>query len=85
MKKLTGFLVFLLIGFTSPVYAGAPVWKISKDGNVLYLGGTIHLLGVNDYPLPAAFEKAYQQSSLLVFEADIQKLQSPEYQKILLR
>ena len=82
MKKLTGILLFVFIGFTSSVYAGAPVWKISKGGNTLYIGGTIHLLGQNDYPLPAAFEKAYKQSSKLVFEADILKFQSPEYQKI---
>lgn len=85
MKKLIGLLTFVFIGISTIVNAESPVWKVSKGNNHLYLGATIHLLGKNDYPLPPAFNKAYQESSRLVFEADLQKLQSPEYQKILMQ
>lgn len=73
-------LAFLLFIFTLPAYSNAPVWKIKKNGHQLIIGGTIHLLTPSDYPLPAAFEKAYRQSDLLVFESDIQKIQDPAFQ-----
>lgn len=85
MKKLIILLSFIYSCSSVTVQADSPVWKVSKGNNHLYLGGTIHLLGKNDYPLPAAFDKAYQDSSRLVFEADIQKFQSPEYQKIFMQ
>ena len=85
MKKVILALGFTLLALTVSVQADSPVWKVSKGNNHLYLGGTIHLLGKNDYPLPPAFEKSYRQSSVLVFEADIQKFQSPEYQKIFMQ
>ncbi|MEN8140842.1 MAG: TraB/GumN family protein [Thermodesulfobacteriota bacterium] len=60
--------------------AKSPIWKISKNGHHLFLGGTIHLLSSSDYPLPAAFAKAYKNSELLVLETDLQKFSSPEFQ-----
>lgn len=50
--------------------AQAPVWQASKGDSTVYLGGTIHLLRARDYPLPAAFEVAYQASDRLFFEID---------------
>ncbi len=47
------------------------VWKVSRGTQQLYLGGTVHLLPANEFPLPAEFEEAYQRSSKLVFEVDI--------------
>lgn len=44
------------------------VWKVEKDGHHIYIGGTIHLLRKEDYPLPAVFEQAYKDSAKLVFE-----------------
>lgn len=85
MKKIIILLGFISSCFAASIQADSPVWKVSKGDNHLYLGGTIHLLGENDYPLPPAFDKAYRDSSTLVFEADIQKFQSPEYQKIFMQ
>jgi uncharacterized protein YbaP (TraB family) len=44
------------------------VWLVEKDGHRLYVGGTIHLLREEDYPLPDVFEQAYRESAKLVFE-----------------
>jgi len=41
---------------------------VEKDGHRIYLGGTIHLLREEDYPLPAVYERAYKESKRLVFE-----------------
>lgn len=73
--------LFMLLFAVSSADAGAPVWKVSKDGNQLYIGGTIHVLGKTDYPLPAAFDAAYRQAERVVFETDLQKIKSPEVQQ----
>ncbi|OAI57090.1 hypothetical protein AYO49_02855 [Verrucomicrobiaceae bacterium SCGC AG-212-N21] len=52
-----------------PSTAGpSSVWVVEKDGHKLYIGGTIHLLRAEDYPLPDVFEEAYKDSKTLVFE-----------------
>ena len=70
----------IYFGLMLVAHAESPVWKVSKDGNHLYIGGTIHLLGYNDYPLPNAFEEVYKNSQKLVFETDISKTQDLEFQ-----
>ena len=61
----------LLIG---AVAADTSVWKITKNGNTIYLAGTIHVLTASDYPLPAAFRQAYSRSSIIYFEVDLTEL-----------
>ncbi len=77
--KITALILSLSIP-TLPAFAKAPIWKISKDGEHLFVGGTIHMLSQSDFPLPAKFEETYKKSEQLVFETDMQKLQSPENQ-----
>jgi uncharacterized protein YbaP (TraB family) len=55
----------------SPAIADTSVWSVRSGDNVIYLGGTVHLLRPGDYPLPDEFEEAYQDSSELYFETDI--------------
>ena len=51
--------------------AGAAcVWKVTSGTNVLYLGGSIHALKSKDYPLPAAYNRAFDASDRLVCEVD---------------
>lgn len=70
----------------SPVcgYSSSPVWKVSNGETQLYLGGTIHLLSINDYPLPDAFDKAYRNAERLILEIDIQGMNAPEVQHALM-
>lgn len=74
----------LLLLLALPAHAQAPVWKIEKDANPMYIGGTMHLLTASDYPLPSAFETAYQLSGRLVFETDLAKMKSPQFQQYML-
>lgn len=76
-----GFLSVISIG---NALAETSVWKINKGNQHLYLGGTIHILAEQDYPLPLAYEKAYQSSQRIILETDLQKLQSPEFQQRML-
>lgn len=70
-----------LLAFTFTAQADSPVWKISRGDHQLYLGGTIHLLGPGDYPLPAAFGIAYDRAAVLVLETDMQAIESPAFQQ----
>ncbi len=83
-RKLAWMVFFWLLVWVLPAHADSPVWKIVKGDNELFIGGTIHILTQSDYPLPSTFEKAYSQSVGLVFETDIQKMQSPEFQELML-
>jgi len=82
MKRFTSFgvLALILAGLfsctSSPgaVQPGSSVWKISRNGDTLFLGGSIHILRDTDYPLPAEFDRAFSQSSVLVLEADIEQM-----------
>lgn len=71
--------LFILLIFPSISFAETSVWHISKNGNDLYLGGTIHVLRKDDYPLPVEFQQAYKKSDKLVFETNIEMSQSPEF------
>ena len=64
--------------------AQSPVWMVEKDDSLMFIGGTIHILTDQDYPLPAAFEKAYRQSRRVIFETDLNKMESPEFQQYIL-
>lgn len=51
--------------------AASAVWKVTgPNGGLLYLGGSVHALRSTDYPLPPAFNRAFEASSRLLFEAD---------------
>jgi len=64
------------LGFmsVSSLYADTSVWEVKSGSNVVYLGGTVHLLRPSDYPLPEEFEQAYNNSSRVYFETDISSM-----------
>ena len=70
--------VLLITSFTFSAMAKAPVWKVTKNGNSVYLGGTVHVLSQSDYPLPKAFDEAYEKAEIIVLEMDGVALQKPE-------
>jgi len=74
----------LLLLLVLPAHAQSPVWKVEKDTHLMFIGGTMHVLTASDYPLPSAFETAYQQSGRLVFETDMAKMASPKFQQYML-
>jgi len=72
---------YLLILFIFPAvcFSETSLWQVSKNGNTLFLGGTIHVLKKEDYPLPVEFNDAFKKSDILFFETDIDKTQTPEF------
>jgi uncharacterized protein YbaP (TraB family) len=92
---LCGVIVGLIGLFTScnnptqTIPSSASVWEISKNGNSLFLGGSVHLLRAEDYPMPAAFDFAFDESAVLVLETDVDRMSAPDmlqyqYEKFML-
>lgn len=71
---------FCLLVWSLSAYS-ASVWKVTQGERTLYIGGTLHLLSPNDFPLPDAYAEAYNEASKLVFETDIAGLNSPAFQQ----
>ena len=75
----------LLCAIAAPCQAESSVWRVEKGGHRMYLGGTVHMLKPEEFPLPAEFATAYNDSQELVFEADIGTLSDPDTQAKLLQ
>lgn len=84
MRKYCLALLVLLWTVALSAHADTSVWKVTKDDHYLYLGGTIHLLSKDDFPLPGGFTSAYRDSDMVVLETDIAALQTTEYQRKIL-
>ena len=51
--------------------ASGCVWKVtSSTGGTLFLGGSVHALASTDYPLPSAFNRAFDTSTRIVLEVE---------------
>jgi uncharacterized protein len=47
------------------------VWKVTRAGSgTLFLGGSVHALRSTDYPLPPAYNRAFEGSDRLAFEVE---------------
>ena len=76
----------LIVGLFSCLSAQAqsPVWTLRGIHNTVYLAGSVHLLKTGESSLPPAFERAYAAAKTLVMEVDVDQLDSPEAQTLLL-
>ncbi len=52
------------------------LWEAHSEAGTLYVLGSVHLLRPDAYPLPAAIEKAYEASDVVVFELDLDEMQA---------
>ncbi len=83
--RLTAFLgvisLALVAGGTLDAQHGSRsfLWKVqARGGGVGYLMGSVHMLSAEYYPLPRTIETAFNQSTTLVEEIDLNELTSPE-------
>jgi hypothetical protein len=56
------------------------LWKVASKAGVVYLVGSVHLLTEDYYPLSPALDVAFNDSDLLVEEADLSELETPSSQ-----
>lgn len=86
MKKLLKYtLIIAFFAGHAAAFAAAPVWKLSKGDDVIYIGGTVHALTHADQPMPQAFMEAYKQTDTVILETDISMAQAPEFQQKVLQ
>jgi uncharacterized protein YbaP (TraB family) len=90
MKRLTACAALLAtLCQVDAAQAQAPrnfIWRISSPTGVMYLVGSVHLLTKDYYPLNPSLETAFNDSDLLVEEADLGELEAPASQfKLLTR
>lgn len=78
------FVLFSLLLFSYPGFAQHCLWEVSKGPQRVTIGGTCHCLSPKDYPLPPAFDQAYSQAQVIVFECKLDSLHDPETQKEIL-
>jgi len=77
MKKITMNKLFTTVTlcagllFANAVNAESSVWKVSKDNDVVYIGGTIHILPVSEFPLPTEFTDVYKITDAIVLETTL--------------
>jgi uncharacterized protein len=55
-------------------------WKATKGQAVVYLVGSVHMLTSDFYPLPASLDAGFKASDLLVEEANLAEMLSPNMQ-----
>jgi uncharacterized protein YbaP (TraB family) len=78
-------LLSLFFIFITTVHAEAPIWKVSKGDDYLYIAGTIHLLSKDDFPLPKTFDTVYKKTEKLIFETDMNRLNEPALQQQMMK
>lgn len=77
MNRLT-FITILIPFFALSAFSQSSVWKIEGNGSQMYIGGSIHKLRRQDYPLPNVFFKALANAQILVLETDVSEVNKPE-------
>ena len=76
--------VFALMPLSSAL-AGTTLYEVTKGNHRVLLGGTIHLLHPDEFPLPDAFDAAYAEADALYLEADLVAVQKPEFAQRLMQ
>jgi hypothetical protein len=70
--------------FTHGASAESSVWKVSKyndaTNDVVYVGGTIHILPVSEFPLPTEFTDAYKLTDSIVLETSLPDPKDTQFQ-----
>lgn len=67
--------ILLLISFAAN--SQSSVWKVEGNDTEFYIGGSIHILRIQDYPLPEEFYEAYDNSDILTTEMDMNEMNNP--------
>jgi len=77
---------FLSFFVVTPIYAEndkAFVWEVTAGSNTVYLMGSMHFADSSFYPLRKEIEQAFDRSSHLVVELDVNNIQPEKYNQIL--
>lgn len=77
MKMITSINFVKVVGFTllaalsTAASSNSSVWKVSKNNDHVFIGGTIHVLPEEEFPLPDEFMNAYKNTDQVILEAQL--------------
>jgi uncharacterized protein YbaP (TraB family) len=72
LAVVVGVLTSLAAGAAPSAQTGRSfLWRVASGTGVLYLAGSVHALGADAYPLPDAYQRAFDASDTLVEELDL--------------
>jgi hypothetical protein len=74
-------LLAVLLFIAAPTQARSILWQVRSGENTLYLLGSLHVLKKESYPLPQLMEEIYAASQVVVFETDMDEMDTPAMQK----
>jgi uncharacterized protein YbaP (TraB family) len=60
------------------------LWKAESAQNVVYLLGSVHFLGAENYPLPESMQAAFDDAEGVVFEINLNEQNTSEAQQMIL-
>ncbi len=84
---LAAFIAAIAVGALSThpsAQSRAFAWKATKGSGVVYLVGSVHMLTSDFYPLASSLDVAFKDSDLLVEEANLAEMLSPNTQFMML-
>ncbi len=67
---ITVFFIFSAL-FSMASQADSSVWKVTKNNDHIYIGGTVHILPPSAFPLPKEFEQAYNKTHSIALETEL--------------
>lgn len=67
------------LGLSVFAHADTTLFEVSDGDSKVLIGGTIHLLHPSHFPLPEAFDHAYESADALYLETDLEALQDPAF------
>ena len=88
-KLLSIYFVLILISFSffiQEVLSQSQktfLWKVRSNTNTVYILGSLHLSKKEIYPLNQKIENAFDQSEILVVEADVNDIKKVDIQKLM--
>ena len=71
-------LALFIIFTASGIGAESSVWVVNSSTANVYLAGSFHMLRASDYPLPAEFFTAYNNSRKIIFEVPPDEMEGSE-------
>ncbi|MCI3920613.1 TraB/GumN family protein [Paenibacillus sp. TRM 82003] len=60
------------------------LWEVQHDGDSVHLIGSMHFADESFYPLPAAYEAAFDDAEYLGLEVDVSKAATPGVQQLIM-
>ncbi|MEW6521772.1 MAG: TraB/GumN family protein [Thermodesulfobacteriota bacterium] len=78
------FWLLLILLLTVPAQAKNILWQVRAGEHTLYLLGSLHVLQKDAYPLPPLMEEIYAASGTVVFETDMDDMDTPAMQQKIL-